>query len=178
MGPAIIGLVGVIIGAMFSGGFSLLTTRRSNKQKARASSRLIETELRSAIIDLYALRANLEIGSDPSIRENILEPPTEWNTHRSSLAAILSNKDWYAIESAYESLEVLQTMATFQDHFPDGRPRNVSMTMITETIKSVEAGATSLSKLAGNPTPLPDFRMVRNLVETAATKNSQRPTSE
>src|SRR5690349_24072121 len=111
MAPAIVGLVGVIVGAMLSGALTLLTTRRSDKRQARAAGRLLESELRSIAQQLLLMRNDLarQAGlrmkeSRTILRELFRLPPTvAWETHKSLLASLLTTAEWYAVAKAYES---------------------------------------------------------------------------
>src|SRR5205814_1069295 len=108
MAPAIVGLVGVIIGAMLSGALTLLTARRSDKRQARAAGRLLESELRSIAQQLLLMRNDLRMKESPTVlRELFRLPPTvAWEAHKSLLASLLTTAEWYAVAKAYESVEL------------------------------------------------------------------------
>jgi hypothetical protein len=91
MGPAIIGLVGVVVGALVSGAASFLMARRGEQQQARAAARLLESELTTVGSRLRVLNAGLERGSDnlTDLRPLVRFPPQEaWQTHRANTRCV------------------------------------------------------------------------------------------
>jgi hypothetical protein len=47
MGVALVGLLGVVVGAIISGGVTFVMARRADAREARTAARLLETELRT-----------------------------------------------------------------------------------------------------------------------------------
>jgi hypothetical protein len=179
MGPAIIGLIGVIIGAMLSGSLTLLTKRRSDRQQARAAARLLESELRSVTQDLYLLGDSLvaDTAIDPQVFLN-LPPTTSWDTYRSSLAALLTNDEWYAVATAYESIEALRGAANPR-FFYEGRPIHMLVgEFLQELVANVQAGTVAVSRLAGNPNRQPVPPAIRDYLKRATKAPQETPLGE
>ena len=170
MGPAIVGLVGVIIGAMLSGTLTVLMARRSEKHEAHAAARLLEAELRSIAQRLVLVRDGLR-RKEPSIDlpEVISLPPTvAWEAHKSLLASLLTTADWYAVATAYESVQILRGISKSDSLFvSEGRipAHEVVTKFLMELITAIQAGAEAASRLAGNPDPNPQHPAYRHLSE-------------
>jgi hypothetical protein len=111
---AIIGFVGVVIGAIVSGGATYVMTRRSERQKARAAARLLESNM---LTIEAALQRVLDLNPDrsPNAWVNVAAPAW-WSDvlrndvrveHRPLLAEVLGAGEWYDLSRAYAWIEQL-----------------------------------------------------------------------
>jgi hypothetical protein len=162
MGSAIIGLIGVIIGALLSGGFTVLNKRVSEKQEKQALTRIIEDDLGLVASKL----AFTEFGSQDHASDNVsllfllrttLGPlqTQEWESLKSKLASLLGKGDWYAVAKAYSSIALLRQIISARDteRFLREGPPVPFGEMIEHFAADIRAGATAMSKVAGNPDP-------------------------
>jgi hypothetical protein len=158
MGSAVVGLVGVIVGALLSGSTAFLMARRGEAQQARAAARLLEAELRSVAGNLHLLIASLKVTDNyADLRELLRLPPqTAWDGHKPLLAATLGATEWYAVAAAYESIDTLRAASATDGLFLDEGRRVVHTAirdLLVDLANNVQAGAAALSRLAGNPHP-------------------------
>lgn len=92
MTQAIFGLVGVIVGALVTGGVSFVRDRRRESADLRAALRLVEDDFH---LLLMGLRAMAKAGVwHPRILTMEL---TSWPEHRGILASHLSSDDWLRV---------------------------------------------------------------------------------
>jgi hypothetical protein len=113
-------------------------------------------------------------GRNPSIDlpEVISLPPTvAWEAHKSLLASLLTTADWYAVATAYESVQILRAISKSDSLFvSEGRipAHEVVTKFLMELITAIQAGAEAASRLAGNPDPNPQHPAYRHLSENVA----------
>lgn len=164
MSQALIGLVGVVVGAVLSGGVGYLVARRDERRRARASARLLQAELRPVADYLDAVVVgNLELftGAGRPLLASALgpllemTPPRLWAEHQALLAWALGTADWYAIASAYERVDQLRSVAETEGA-PDTRDAYSGdvVELVSVAIDEVRRGVAALSRLAGG-TPSP-----------------------
>jgi hypothetical protein len=165
VGSALIGLIGVAIGALLSGLATFLLARRAEKQQARAAARLLEAELRQIIGRLDLLTSNPIVDGRPprhlpklglvALCDILSAPkPQLWDEHKAILAAVLSIDDWYAVATAYESIDALRGAAVEPENllFESGLPRHALFEdLLTELALEAQAGADAVTRLAGGP---------------------------
>jgi hypothetical protein len=170
MVAALIGIIGVFVGALTSGAVAWWQTQRASAAKRRAAARLVEAELRVAAGQLQWLRATLmpDALSDvsPADRREALAlladgpTPTAWPEHRYLLAKTLNPGDWYAVVQAYEALETLRSPVTAEAMTRERE--GVDFPRLSEAMdgymlalwaKKVLDGAKALSALAGAKRP-------------------------
>jgi hypothetical protein len=166
MGQAVIGLIGVIVGALISGTGTFLLARRQEARQARAAARLLEVELRAVAADLHLLRESLQASdSHGDLRSGLRLPPQPaWTEHKPLLAAVLTASEWYAVAAAYESIDSLRAASSKDELFIKGG-RDVFHEAVRELLldlaEKVQAGAAAVSRLAGNPQPQPQAPAIR-----------------
>jgi hypothetical protein len=117
MTEAVFGLVGVIVGAVLTGGIQWWMARRSEKALLRTAARLIQVELRG-FQDLLDLWLSLKrIGAE------WWKPPEYWPAQRGVLAAGLSRENWTTVSDAYEELQRIENGITDieQEKLPENR---------------------------------------------------------
>lgn len=152
MGPAIIGLIGVFIGALLSGTATFIMARRAEARQARAAARLLETELRTVAGDLYQLTTALKYPDDYADWRTMLRLPPQraWDAHKALLATVLTSPEWYAVATAYESLDALRAAGSLSDLFVD-EGRRISHAdirdLFIDLVDQVQAGASAVSGL-------------------------------
>ena len=167
MGEAVIGLIGVVVGALLSGSATFLMARRQEARQAQAAARLLEAELRSAAGDLILLRASLQVANNyADLRGQLRLPPQPaWKEHKPLLAVVLTPSEWYAVAAAYESIDSLRAASSRDEFFiNDGRAvyHEAIRELLLELAETVQAGAAAVSRLAGNPSPQPKAPALRD----------------
>ena len=96
MTAAIFGLVGVVIGALITGGTNYVLQVRAERREIRAAARLMLQELtNSGDAIRYAIKLNDREFLHGATSEN------EWNRHHLFLARHLSDEEWDAVALAY-----------------------------------------------------------------------------
>jgi hypothetical protein len=128
MTEAIIGLVGVLVGGLVSGGATYIMTRRAERARLRAAARLVENELEHVRTLVLADLGNLDIlrtietefgfdDTEDTTKEdaenlappNLLAVSTEvWREHQGTLAQGLDGRKWYRLQRAYVAIESRQ----------------------------------------------------------------------
>jgi hypothetical protein len=185
MGEAAIGLIGVIVGALISGAATFLLARRQEARQAQAAARLLEAELRSTAGDLLLLRASLQVEDNYADLRSQLRLPQQpaWKEHKPLLATVLTPSEWYAVASAYESIDSLRAASSREELFVRGGRavfHDALREVLLELTDTVQAGAAAVSRLAGNPDPQPKppaFRdaLIRLVRTTDAERNEGHP---
>jgi hypothetical protein len=105
--PAIIGLVGVLIGSFLTAGFAYLGTRNDREADERAAIRLVSTEIATDQIALrtMAFRGRL-LRTDPQLATEV------WMEKKSELARTLDETRWNEVSSFYYELTLWQPSFT------------------------------------------------------------------
>jgi hypothetical protein len=164
MASAIVGLIGVAVGAMISGSTAFLLARRAEHRQLRASARLLEVDLRrvvertGSILEITRFGAASHDNQFPtqSILRQLHDIPqsTLWDQHKATLAAVLSTHDWYAVATAYESIAALRGAADSDWFLPDGTVHHVLVgKVILQLMRDAELGAEAVARLAGGRPP-------------------------
>jgi hypothetical protein len=164
MTSAIIGLIGVAVGAIISGSTAFVLARRTERSQMRASARLLEVELRGvaeqtkAIIEITRLSPVAHHNEYPtqSILSQLHDIPqsTLWDQHKATLAAVLSTQDWYAVATAYQSIDALRGAAHSNFFLPDGTVLHALIgQVIMQLMHDAESGAEAVARLAGGSPP-------------------------
>ena len=169
MGPALVGLVGVIVGALVSGGATYMMARRADARQARAAARLLEAELQAVVEQLGELGQAIAFrdefarrAEDESERDEIsnawdlksmlrIPQPRLWEKHKSLLADVLSAADWYALAKAYQSIDDLRVISSSERWFTAQGEfiHHAIEEVVTDLGNEIQAGATAVSRLAG-----------------------------
>jgi hypothetical protein len=158
MTEAIIGLVGVLIGGLVSGGATYLLARRSERIRVMASARLLEDEL---VGIANTLESVLEAIAHGRTEYPLVDAPWEvripsfekfspalWDEHKGRLAETLSDEAWIAVTDAYSAASELTRLF--------GRERKVwEDTFLRDLLPEIKKGADALSLLAGTATARP-----------------------
>jgi hypothetical protein len=116
MTAAIFGLVGVVIGALITGGITYVMERLRDRKDGRVARRLLERELRGTLPGLRAWCA-VKDTTEPS-REALLKFPA-WKLYHSGAAREMSDAAWDAVSAAYMEMYVIRTSTKFAGHLED-----------------------------------------------------------
>lgn len=116
MTAAIFGLVGVVIGALATGGVTYVMEHLRDRKDGRVARRLLERELRGTLPGLRAWCAAKDT-TDPS-REVVLNFPA-WKLYHSGAAREMSDADWDAVSAAYMEMYVIRTGTEFAGQLDD-----------------------------------------------------------
>lgn len=137
MAEAIFGLVGVVIGALVSGGVAFAIARRTETRKALASARLVQDELTAAA---YELTAPLQAFAVARLSQQ------RWIDHQGVLAEALNTQEWTYVTRAYSQMEGLKNLAL--GGYPEGSPDSWDV-LKAEATRAVEEATHLLSRRTG-----------------------------
>jgi hypothetical protein len=116
MTAAIFGLVGVVIGALATGGVTYVMERLRDRKDGRVARRLLERELRGTVPGLAAWCAAKDT-TEPS-REVVLKFPA-WKLYHSGAAREMSDAAWDAVSAVYMEMYAIRTGAEFDGPLED-----------------------------------------------------------
>jgi hypothetical protein len=109
MSPELVVVVGVLVGALLTGGVQTLQRERERRVGARVAARLFTGDL---------ARASFEIGhvvEDRHSPDNIMPTFSReleiWAEHRHAFAAVVDATDWTFVANAYNGLDDLAEVA-------------------------------------------------------------------
>jgi L-fucose isomerase-like protein len=103
--PAILGLIGVVVGGLLTGGVQLFLDWRKERRTVRQARRLVQGELLNAELILGTL-ANLPSKTWPSFLDvNAALPTSAWQEHRAQLSEVVDANLWNRLILAYAGLE-------------------------------------------------------------------------
>jgi hypothetical protein len=141
---AVIGLVGVVIGASVSGLVQWLMTRRSDRLAARTAARVVRYELRQyeSLLKFQLANSHWEVGYWIS--------PVRWREHQATLAAACASDEWSTIEMAYTGIEIVdswhrQPPGSSSPPNVEPDPQKSGMPVV---LSNVKAGVHALDRLA------------------------------
>ena len=107
MAEAIFGLIGVIVGAIITGGGTLYIERRREMREIKLAKRLVADELRSIHADLLLLIEH-ETTPRPQVEDlyGTFLATTLWYEHKSVLAddRALSEEKWFLLSERVDSV--------------------------------------------------------------------------
>ena len=108
VGQALIGLLGVVVGAVITGGAGYLMARRAERRARRAALRLIAHEITNLDVQMQPPSSFI---ADSAVRLDVLSSFSLdlWTQHRQELAESLDDDDWTAISNAYSVLELFKS---------------------------------------------------------------------
>jgi hypothetical protein len=114
---AIFGLVGVIVGALITGGVEYFMRVRDEKAETRAAARLTHAELGHAE-GLVAMA--LDSGKWELVREGSY-PDDRWRQHEGLFGRLLGGDEWSAVAYGYTCTEVVGWTIAIAKTTPLGR---------------------------------------------------------
>jgi hypothetical protein len=166
MGPALVGLLGVVVGVLLSGTATFVIARRSERRQACAAARLLEAELRvvAGRLDLlnYEPDASSAVSGPQPRYEDVrailgIPRPRLWDEHKAVLATALNADDWYAIAGAYESIDILRGAASMKKMWFGGEDDRVTIPQVGDVLvdlaRNVRLGIAAVSAVAGTRNP-------------------------
>jgi hypothetical protein len=119
MDTALIGLVGVIAGAILTGGIQVAVGWFDRRLAARSSARLLYTELHAADEIIGAL---LETPIWSRMIFDWRQPGAMWEKHREALARVLATDDFLKVSSAFSSIANLAQASELDAQRPASTP--------------------------------------------------------
>jgi hypothetical protein len=137
MAEAVFGLVGVVIGALVSGGVAFAIARRTEARKALASARLVQDELTAAHHELANPWPVLALDRVSQQR---------WVDHQGVLAEALDTQEWTYVARAYSQVEGLKNAALLG--YPEGSPDSWGV-LKEDAERAVEEATHLLSRRTG-----------------------------
>lgn len=139
MSPAIIGLIGVVVG----GGIAAVLQLRSSARSVRGSARLLREELDLSLVFVESVRKEERWRPSGRACSDGL-----WLDRRSLLAMELGRRDWTAVKDAYQAVETVRaaTHLTGEPLSPDAQ------LLLAAAAKEIRGGRDTLDSLSG---PLP-----------------------
>jgi hypothetical protein len=165
MTEAIIGLVGVLVGGLVSGGATYLMAQRAERAKLRAAARLVENELQHVQSLVHFDLMNLDVlrgmeadsewieGLPPP---NLLAVSTDvWLKHQGILAEALAAEKWYSLQRAYVAIESRQQDQARYRELPQAKvvwssePKPTWEKEFRLVLTWIEEGMAALADLAG-----------------------------
>ena len=144
MTTAVVGLIGVLVGASVNGLIQWSMVRRSDRLHARTAARLVRYELgQFQELLRYALgEHHWEVGYWIS--------PVRWRENQAILAAACSRKEWSGLETAYAGVEIVDSWhrpAPGSSKPPNVEP-NPEKSGMSVILSNVEVGLLALARLA------------------------------
>jgi hypothetical protein len=100
IGTAIVGIIGVGVGAIVTGGIQFFTAWRARKLEAQVAARLLAGEL--TYIHAFGKEALKRVGWPTQSMDRHLR---DWPEQRYRLAAALSAADWFTVAGAVSCVE-------------------------------------------------------------------------
>ena len=112
MSAAIFGLLGVVVGAVLTGGVDYVMARRQEKAELRQSTRLVADELHSLwlMVDLILERGQLPPARLPGEEAERLFSTDSWQAHKPVLARGLRQEQWRALATVYAAVESMRVV--------------------------------------------------------------------
>ncbi len=107
---AIFGLIGVVVGALVTGGVDVFLARRHEEADKRQAKRMIATEIHTLWVHLGLLSGTRKTPNVPADVFELRFLPTElWTAHRASLArAITEDREWGELFVFYDNVTLLR----------------------------------------------------------------------
>jgi hypothetical protein len=101
MSAAIFGLIGVVIGALVTGGVTFFLEWRRERAALRAGLRLVGEELKDMLLEVQIM-VDMRAWGPPEVRQGLggRISHEQWDRHRDVFAAQLSPTDWVKIAGA------------------------------------------------------------------------------
>jgi len=144
--PALIGLLGVIVGAAINGGLASLREWRTEKSNQQSAARLVGAEL----VKYHALALGArELRPDqlPQLQDST---PIVWQSNRAVLARGLESDDWDLVARAYAIVDALVSVLVFEpDGSLEGWRNGEARRLLDAMTEPAEKAALALGRFAG-----------------------------
>jgi hypothetical protein len=99
MSTALVGVLGVAVGALLSSALQRLAENRRERVAAIVAARVI-------MGDLEVLRAAVVALEDEPHADHVPVQTGAWHEHRAALAAVLPRKDWYVVAGCFDKAAI------------------------------------------------------------------------
>ena len=110
MNAALLGLLGVVVGAIITGIAPMLVQRRTDRLERRSAARLVRSEL--------VRFRNLAFAAGQHSPEHLPQlhqiEPVLWLSYRALLARVLADKDWILVARAYAHVDAVISVLVFE----------------------------------------------------------------
>ena len=150
--PAVYGIIGVIVGALATGGMQLAIERRRDRTRSRAAARLVAEEFVTGTVALMKLRRR-PLGESVDAGEFVW-PQGLWLENRGQLASALTPQEWMRVRNAAQAVAI--TKVRYQERADQG-VRVVldqkAMNGIAGLEHTMREGTAALNRIAGHPIP-------------------------
>jgi hypothetical protein len=108
---ALIGLAGVVIGGLITGGIDYFLEWRREERALRQAKRLVALELETLRVHLELLVEENKVPSRPALGQVGFFLATEaWDAHKNLLAALLSDQEWRFVSAPYDVLPAVKLL--------------------------------------------------------------------
>ena len=139
MEVAVFGLIGVVVGALMTGGTQLFLERRREQRDLRRAKRLVTGELLHASL---IFRNLAKLKSWPAFPDaSTMLPTSAWQENRAHLAGALDEDLWNQLVTAYSVLEIDRARLTTAKDISPGTP------LTDEVIEGMKETARDLERL-------------------------------
>ena len=137
MSPAIIGLIGVVVGGAIT---AFAQQLRPNSRSVRGAARLLREELDLTLTyaDLVLKAGSWQL-SDEAFSNEL------WLDRRGLLAAELGHRDWISVKGAYQAVERIRTAKLS----PNDPLSMAERTPLEGAVDEIKGGCHVLDKLSG-----------------------------
>src|SRR5215210_4980144 len=105
LAPALVGLLGVVVGAGINGYAQYVFARNRERTEGRAHGRLVEADLQRAanVAEQYI---DAPFRHSPAWSEDLQTPA--WHEGRAVLASVLDRVEWLALRDAFDTIARLR----------------------------------------------------------------------
>jgi hypothetical protein len=150
--PAVYGIIGVVVGALVTGGIQLAIERRRDRTRVRASARLVMEEFAAATVALMGVRRT-GVGNAVPARA-LLWSNSLWLENRGQLASALTAQEWTHVRNAAQAIvetrDKYNAKARAELRVVIDQPLMLSFVDLEHTMRE---GTRALTRTAGNPVP-------------------------
>jgi hypothetical protein len=145
LAPAVVGLVGVVLGVLLAGALDWSQERRGAGRRARAAARLLRADL---FIVTRILRSGIAQRQVPGFLD--LGLPS-WRDQRDLLADALDDDAWSIVGTACSRLQALAAVQELAPRWSRGRIKEKEIPGLDRLLSEVIAAYEALGPLAEDP---------------------------
>ena len=147
LGPAVVGLAGVALGAVITGVFGLHREARRERRRARAAARLLRSDL---FIVSRLLRNGMTHREVPGFID--LGLPS-WREHRDLLADALHDEAWSVVSAGCSRVQTLADVQELAPRWSRGRLKKDDLPRLDKALSDVVLAYEALGPLAEDRRP-------------------------
>jgi hypothetical protein len=111
---AVLPLLGVLLGALATGGVTYHVRRREERAEVRQTVRLLDLELIQ--LKVLAQAGTTDDQPDEAARERFLRIPATWESDRKVLARWLSDEEWQALTVVIMDIQIVDELFASGGH--------------------------------------------------------------